>query len=123
MDIKETEIYFNEECTGFTHNREFYDCKYLFAFEKQQILTEAEHSHKDEIENMYDKDSLKPVRVKLYLDNNNKIMYLMVVYEILYKDHSGGRFACGAYQISKNFFRSADKTIVGYHMYQDSICW
>lgn len=123
MDTKETEIYFNEEGTGFTYNDEFYDCKLLIAFEKKQILIEAEHSHKDEIENRYDKDSLKPKRVKLYLDDNDKIMYLMVVYEILYKDHSNGRYACGAYQVSKNFFRFEGKTIVAYHNYQDSICW
>lgn len=123
MDIKEIEIYFNEEGTGFTYNGEFYDCEYLVAFEKLQILTEAEHSHKDEIDNMYDKDSLKPLRVKLYLNDNDMIMHLMIVYEILYKDHSGGRYACGAYQVLKNFFKVEGKTIVGYHSYQDSICW
>ena len=123
MDTKETEIYFNEEGTGFTYNGEFYDCEHLVAFEKLQILAEAEHSHKDEINNKYDKDSLKPIRVKLYLDDNDKIMHLMVVYEILYKNHLSGRYACGAYQVSKNFFKVEDKTVVGYHPYQDSICW
>ena len=123
MNTKEIEIYFNEEGTEFIYNGDFYNCEYLVAFEKLQILTEAEYSHKDEIDNMYDKDSLKPVRVKLYLDDNDKIMYLMVVYEILYKDHSSGRYACGAYQVSKNFFQFEGKTVVGYHNYQDSICW
>ena len=123
MNTKEIEIYFNEEGTEFIYNGDFYNCEYLVAFEKLQILTEAEYSHKDEIDNMYDKDSLKPVRVKLYLDDNDKIMYLMVVYEILHKDHSSGRYACGAYQVSKNFFQFEGKTVVGYHNYQDSICW
>lgn len=124
MNIKDIEVYFNEEGTGFTHNGEFYDCEHLVAFEKLQILAEAKHSHKDDIENIYDKDSLKPLRVKLHLDDNDKIMHIMVVYEILYKDHSGGRYACGAYQVSKNFFKKADgKTVIGYHPYQDSICW
>ena len=123
MDTKEIDVYFNEESTGFIYNGDFYDCKLLTAFEKLQILTEAEYSHKDEIDNMYDKDSLKPQRVKLYLDSNDEIMHLMVVYEILYKDHSNGRYACGAYQVSKNFFQFEGKTVVGYHHYQDSICW
>lgn len=123
MNTKEIEVYFNEEGTEFIYSGDFYNCEYLVAFEKLQILTEAEYSHKDEIDNMYDKDSLKPVRVKLYLDDNDKIMYLMVVYEILYKDHSSGRYACGAYQVSKNFFQFEGKTVVGYHNYQDSICW
>ena len=123
MNTKEIEVYFNEEGTEFIYNGDFYNCEYLVAFEKLQILTEAEYSHKDEIDNMYDKDSLKPLRVKLYLDDNDKIMYLMVVYEILYKNHSSGRYACGAYQVSKNIFQFEGKTVVGYHNYQDSICW
>ena len=123
MKYKETEVQFNKEGTGFIYNGDFYDCEFLTKIEKSQILLEAENSHKDEIENLYDKDSLKPFKVKLYLDESDSIVFLMVVYEIYYKDYSNGRTACGSYQPNLNIVRIEDKFVVFPHPYQDSICW
>ena len=123
MNTKEIEVPFNEECTGFIYNGDFYDCEFLMKIEKPQILLEAENSHKDEINNMYDKHSLKPFEAKLYLDENNSIVFLMVVYLIYYKDHSKGRTACGSYQPNLNIIRIKDNFVVFPHPYQNSICW
>lgn len=71
MNYKQEEVKFNKEGTGFIYNGDFYDCEFLTKIEKSQILLEAENSHKDEIENLYDKDSLRPFTAKLYLDAND----------------------------------------------------
>lgn len=123
MNYKQEEVKFNKEGTGFIYNGDFYYCEHLTKIEKQQILLEAENSHKDEIENLYDKDSLKPFKAKLYLDENDHIVFLMVVYLIDYKDSSNGRTACGSYQPNFNIVRIKDKFVVFPHPYQNSICW
>ena len=92
--------------------------------DKEFIIAEAMKSHKETFENEYDKNSLKPKFVRLFLDEQNEISYAMVIYIIKYKNETkyfNGRYACGNYYpILKS---SAGKNFLEPHPYQASICW
>ena len=103
---------------SFEFNGKKYDCELVVKRDKKLIMAEAEESHKEALETLYEKDSLAPHHVKLYVDDNNWPLYLMVVYIINYKDNKGGRYACGDYYPIDNGFSK-----VYPHPYQTSICW
>ena len=102
-----------------------YDCKYLIERDKRNILREAETSHKDTFDELYDRNTLEPLKCRVYLDDNDKIVYLMIFYTIDYSKGNGRRFAyckriaCGDYYPECNFGENA----LFPHPYQASICW
>lgn len=97
-----------------------YDCKYLIERDKKNILHEADESHKDEFDKLYDRDTLEPLKCRVYLDYNGKIAYLMIIYTVDYRDsEEGKRTACGDYYPECNF----GKNTLFPHPYQASICW
>ena len=56
MEIKEISI----TGTEFEFNGVKYDAKFAISKDKKLIIAEANESHKEEFEKLYDKDSLKP---------------------------------------------------------------
>ena len=48
--------------------------------DKKNILREADESHKDTFDKLYYRDTLAPLKCRVYLDNNDKIVYLMIIY-------------------------------------------
>lgn len=123
--MKEVEINVNSD--KFEYNGVKYDCKWVVKKDKKIILQEAEESHKEQLESMYEKDSLAPDHVKLYMDDNGNPLYLMMVYVIKYKNKSTfgtGRYACGCYQPIENGLVNQEGFNVVYpHPYQGSVCW
>lgn len=113
----------------FEFNGVKYDCQLVIERDKENIIKEAETSHKEAIETLYDKESLKQDHVKLYLDDNGNPIYLMVIYIIKYKDKNygvlgSGREACGDYYpIEKGYQNTDGNNMVFPHPYQASICW
>lgn len=112
--------------TEFEFNGVKYDAELAIKKDKKLIIAEAMDSHKEEFEKKYDKNSLTQDFVRLFLDENNEIVYAMIIYRIKYKNKDNwilgdGRYACGNYYPickapnGKNFLEP--------HLYQASICW
>lgn len=101
---------------GFECNDKTYDCSYAIKRDIRMILQEAEESHKDSFDILYDRKSLKANKVRIFLDEKDSPIFGMVIYLIKYKDGSWERCACGSYY---PFY--ADKLLP--HPYQESICW
>ena len=96
-----------------------YDCKYVIERDKKNILREADESHKDTFDNLYDRDTLAPLKCRVYLVDNDKIVYLMIIYTVNYREGNSRRTACGDYYPECNFGGNA----LFPHPYQASICW
>lgn len=125
--MKSIEINVNSD--KFEYNGVKYDCKWVVEKDTKLILKEAEESHKEQLETMYDKESLAPNHVKLYIDDDNNPLYLMMVYVIKYKEEKmgilgTGRYACGCYHpIEQGYVNQEGFNAVYPHPYQGSICW
>ena len=122
MKIEEVSINSNE----FEYNGVKYYAKSAIEKDKELIITEANKSHKEEFETLYDKDSLNPNFIRLFLDEKNEIIYAMIIYIIKYKNKdygvlSNGRYACGNYY--PIYTSSTRKNYLQPHPYQTSICW
>lgn len=113
--------------TEFEFNGIKYDAEFAINKDKRLIIAEAMESHKETFEKEYDKDSLKPTFVRLFLDKQNEISYAMVIYIINYKNETkfinviNGRYACGNYYPIYN--SDTGKNFLEPHPYQASICW
>lgn len=100
----------------FVYNGVTYDIELAVNKDKKLIIDEANESHKESFEELYDTDSLSPNYVRLFLNEKDEIVYAMVIYVIRYKNADNGRYACGNYYpIYKNYLAP--------HPYQASICW
>lgn len=114
--MKTEEIKMNSD--SFEFNGKTYDCTLIVIKDKDLIIKEAEESHKEALYTLYERDSLHPDYVRLFLDDNDNPLYLMVIYLIKYRDNKHGRYACGNYYpINK------ESHYVIPHPYQGSICW
>lgn len=100
----------------FTYDGEDYDCRRAVKKDTDCIIREAERSHKEAFHRLYDTGSIKPVKVRLYVDEKESIVYAMVIYTIDYKVGSTSRTACG------NYYPVKDNTLWP-HIFQGSICW
>lgn len=100
----------------FEHDGKNYDCGFAIERDIKMILQEAEISHGDSFDKIYDKNSLKADRVRIFLDNEGKPVFGMVIYFIEYKDEDWKRCACGGYY---PFWENA----LCPHPFQESICW
>ena len=119
-------IEINIRGTEFEFNRVKYDAELAIEKDKKLIIESANESHKKEFEKFYDKDSLKPNYVRLFLDEKNEIVYAMIIYIIKYKNKdygvlANGRYACGNYY--PIYKASTGKNFLEPHPYQTSICW
>lgn len=103
---------------GFEYQGKHYDCHYAIERDKKMILQEAETSHKDNFDEFYDRNTLRPYKIRLYVDDNNIPIYGMVIYIIDYKKEQMSRSACGGY-----YRFVIDNTVLFPHPYQESICW
>ena len=100
----------------FEYDGKTYDCSYAIKRDVKLIIQEAETSHKDSFDELYDRQSLKADKVRIFLDKEDKPIFGMVIYLIEYKDKSWKRYACGGYYPFWD-----DKLFP--HLYQESICW
>ena len=112
MEYKEYEIKDN----SFEYLDKQYDCSFAIKRDIKLIIQEAETSHKDTFDELYDRQSLKADRIRIFLDEENKPIFGMVIYLINYKNENCQRFACGGYY---QFWETA----LFPHPYQESICW
>jgi hypothetical protein len=79
---------------------------------------EAETSYKDNFDEFYDRNTLRPRTMRLYVDENNIPIYGMIIYVIDYKKEQMSRSACGGY-----YPFEFDNSVLLPHPYQESICW
>lgn len=100
---------------AFCTNGAGYDCELVLKRDKALILREAETSHKEELEDMYDKHTLRPKKVRVFLDDNDIPIYGMIIYIIDYRDGRTSRYAYGEY------YPISNKTLMP-HPFQGSIC-
>ena len=101
-----------------------YDCELAVKRDKELIIQEAELSHKDELERLYDKESLSIDSARICVDSEGKPIYIMLIYVIKYKDGKGGRYGCGDYYPITNALKNDDGNVIVFpHPYQTSICW
>lgn len=105
----------------FEYKGKTFDCSYLIERDKKVILREADSSHADTFDKLYDRDSLKAVRAKLDIGKDGGIETLMIVYTIDYKaPDTSSRLACGDYY---PFCLLRGDTLFFQSAYQGSICW
>lgn len=103
---------------GFEHLGKHYDCQFAIKRDVKMILQEAEISHKDTFDELYDRKTLRPDKMRIYVDENNTPIYGMIIYVIDYKNGGNSRYACGGY-----YRFEFDNSVFFPHPYQESICW
>ena len=97
-----------------------YNIKQAVEKDIELILNEAETSHKDELDRLYDKDGIKPEKVRVFMSNDMPV-FAMVTYIIPYRDGLGGMYASGRYACG-NYYPIYEE-VLWPHPYQGSICW
>lgn len=105
----------------FEYHGETYDCSHLVRRDIETITREADDTHKGVLDSLYKRDTLKPIKARVYIDDKGTIVYLMLIYTIDYKESLHKRTACGDYYpVSK---MDSSDTLLLPHSYQGSICW
>ena len=103
---------------GFEYLGKYYDCQFAIKRDVKMILQEAETSHKDVFDELYDKSTLRPDKIRIFVDKYYVPIYGMIIYLIDYKEGDNSRYACGGY------YPFVFEDLVLYpHPYQESICW
>jgi hypothetical protein len=98
-----------------------YDLDMAIRNDKELITINAERSHGKEFDELYDKESIRPDKVRVFTDKDGEPVFGMVIYVIKYKTGDSGRYACGNYY---PFYKvSLDKNFLMPHPFQASICW
>lgn len=107
-----------EEVTSnsFEYNDIHYSCSEAIKKDVEIILNEAEANHKNDLENFYIKETIRPTKVRLFLDENNAPQFGMIIYVIDGKSGFYGRYACG------NYYPIYENILLP-HFFQGSICW
>jgi len=95
-----------------------YNCSYAIKRDIKMILQEAEISHKDSFDELYDRSTLRPDKIRISVDGNNVPAFGMIIYLIDYKEEHNSRYACGGYYIFE-----LNNSVLYPHPYQESICW
>ena len=103
---------------GFDYLDNHYDCHYAINRDIKMILQEAETSHKDNFDEFYDRETLRPDKIRLYVDEDNTPIYGMIIYLIDNKKGQYSRSACGGY-----YRFEFNNSILMPHPFQESICW
>jgi len=101
---------------SFEYLEKHYDCRLAIKRDMKMIIQEAETSHKDNFDEFYDRNTLRPDKIRLFLDENRLPIFGMIIYRIHQKKDNYWRSACGGYYqfLEENLFP---------HPYQESICW
>lgn len=99
----------------FEYNEKIYNCSQAITRDTKLIIQEAKTSHENSF-SLYDEQSLKADKIRVYLDEKNNPIFGFIIYLIDYKDGSGQRYACGGY------YPFWDTELFP-HPYQESICW
>lgn len=102
---------------GFEYLGKYYDCQFAIKRDIEMILQEAKTFHKDQFDSLYDKNTLRPNKIRIFVDGDNIPIYGIIIYIIDYKDE-GSRYACGGY-----YPFQFDNSVFLPHLYQESICW
>lgn len=111
--------YYNIENNHFEYLNKQYDCSFAIKCDIELIIQEAETFHKDTFDELYNRDSLTPQKVRLFLDDKKEPVFGMIIYTIDYKNQNVKRTACGNYyQV-----RTLSTLALMPHPYQGSICW
>lgn len=103
---------------GFEHLGKYYDCQPAIKRDIKMILQEAETSHKDTFDELYDRNTLRADKIRIFVDENSIPIYGMIVYLIDNKKENYSRYACGGY-----YRFEFDNSVLFPHPYQESICW
>ena len=103
---------------GFEYGGKTYDCQFAIKRDIKLIIQEAETSHKDTFDELYDRSTLRPDKIRIFADGDGVPIYGIVIYLIDYKDGNDSRYACGGYYR----FEFDNSTLLP-HPYQESICW
>ena len=114
--IKKEEYPINDN--GFEYLGKHYDCQLAIKRDVKMILQEAETSHKYTFDELYDRNTLRPDKIRIYVDENDTPIYGMIIYLIDYKEENWCRYACGGY-----YPFEFDNLVFMPHFYQESICW
>ena len=101
---------------GFEYLEKHYDCQLAIKRDMKMIIQEAETSHKDTFDELYDRDTLIPDKIRLFFDENKLPIFGMVIYKLHQKRDNYWRSACGGY------YPFWDNKLFP-HPYQESICW
>lgn len=103
---------------GFEYLGNHYDCQFAIKRDVKMILQEAETFHEDTFDRLYDKNTLRPDKIRIFVDGDNVPIYGMIIYLIDYKEEYNSRYACGGY-----YKFEFDNSVLLPHPYQESICW
>ena len=103
---------------GFEYLGNHYDCQFAIKRDVKMILREAEISHKDTFDKLYDRSTLRPDKIHIFVDGDNIPILGMIIYLIDYKDGKCSRYACGGY-----YMFELNNSVLYPHPYQESICW
>ena len=106
------------ENNGFEHLGKHYACHYAIERDIKMILQEAETSHKDNFDEFYDRNTLRPEKIRIFVDGDNVHIFGMIIYLIDYREENNSRHACGGY-----YRFEFDNSVLLPHPYQESICW
>ena len=79
---------------------------------------EAETSHKNNFNEFYDRNTLRPDKIRIFVDKDNVPIYEIIIYLIYYRDGNNSRYACGGY-----YRFEFDNSMLLPHPYQESIRW
>ena len=103
---------------GFEYDGKTYDCHFAIKRDVRMILQEAETSHKDTFDKLYDRGTLRADKIRIFVDGDNVPIYGIIIYLIDYKGENDSRYACGGY------YRFVfDNSTLLPHPFQESICW
>ena len=102
----------------FEFNSKIYDCKSAIERDIKMIIQEAETSHKDSFDKLYNRNTLRPDKIRIFVDRDNVPIYGMIIYLIDYKDGNNSRYACGGY-----YGFDFGSSVLYPHPFQESICW
>lgn len=103
---------------GFEHLGKHYDCNFAIKRDVKMILQEAETSHKDTFDELYDRNTLRADKIRIFVDKYDTPVYGIIIYLIDYKNEKYNRYACGGYYP----FEFSNSYLIP-HPYQESICW
>lgn len=117
MTAIKTEVYPIKD-NGFEYLGNHYNCQYAIKRDVKMIIQEAETYHKDIFDELYDRNTLRADKIRIFVDKDNTLIYGIIIYLIDYKDGSSSRYACGGY-----YPFEFNNSVLLPHPYQESICW
>ena len=89
--IKKEEYPINGD--GFEYLGKHYDCELAIKRDIKMILQEAEISHKDTFDELYDRNTLRADKIRIFVDGDDVPIYGMIIYLIDYKEQNNSRCA------------------------------